>query len=269
VTSPWTDPARPPLSAPRLRAALRRSALWDDVRVVDETDSTNADVAAAARTGSPQGLVILAEAQRAGRGRLDRAWSSPPRAGILMSLLLRPNVPATALPLLPLLAGVSIVEAVRSVGAVAATLKWPNDVLVDDRKLAGLLVERVGDSVVVGLGLNVTTRRDELPTATATSLVLEGGTSDREPLVKECLRALERRYFRFLDAAGDGRSVLPAYREVCATIGRRVAVQAATGEVVTGLATAVDDAGRLVVRDDAGENRMWSAADVVHVRGRD
>ncbi|HEX4654162.1 MAG TPA: biotin--[acetyl-CoA-carboxylase] ligase, partial [Mycobacteriales bacterium] len=160
----WTDLDRPPLAASRLTAALCRSGpgsggLWREVRVVEETTSTNADVRAAADDGAAEGLVVIAERQTGGRGRLDRQWDSPARAGVLLSLLVRPSVPAARLPLLPLLTGLAVAEAVRSVAELPAMVKWPNDVLVDGRKLGGILVERTPDgAVVVGVGLNVSTR---------------------------------------------------------------------------------------------------------------
>jgi BirA family biotin operon repressor/biotin-[acetyl-CoA-carboxylase] ligase len=179
----------------------------------------------------------------------------------------RPAVRPAALPLLPLLTGTAVVEAVRAVGRVESRLKWPNDVLVGDRKMGGVLVERTGDgAVVIGLGLNVTTRSDELPVPTATSLAIEGGRTDRESLVKEVLRAFARRYDTYVKAQGAPESVLPAYREICETINRRVTVHVPGGEPVTGLAVAVDDGGLLVVRDDDGRERAWSAGDVIHVR---
>jgi len=255
------------LSAARVESALCRGGLWREIRVVDETASTNADIRAAADSGEGEGLVVVAERQSAGRGRLDRQWESPARAGVLMSLLLRPTVASARLPLLPLLTGVAMAEAVRAVAELPAMVKWPNDVLVDGRKLGGVLVERTGDgAVVVGIGINVSTRPEELPVPTGTSIQMAGGSADRESLVKEALRAFERRYAAFTDAGGAPASVLPAYREVCDTIGREVEVQLPDGASARGMAVAVDDSGMLVVRGADGVERTWSAGDVVHVR---
>jgi len=267
VPGRWTDLDRPPLSAARLNSVLCRGGLWRDIRVVEETGSTNADVRAAAEAGEDEGLVVIAERQHGGRGRLDRQWESPARAGVLMSALLRPAVPTSRLPLLPLLTGLAVVEAVRGVAELPAMVKWPNDVLVDGRKLAGILVERTADgAVVVGVGVNVSTRADELPVPTGTSIQMAGGASDRESLAKEILRAFERRYVAFIGDAGAPESVLPAYREVCETIGREVEVQLPDGASVRGVAVTVDDGGMLVVRGADGVERTWSAGDVVHVR---
>lgn len=254
------------MSAARLQRAVADSGVWRDVRVVTTTASTNADLVAAARAGEPSGVVLIAEEQAKGRGRLDRSWQSPPRAGLLMSVLVRPEVTASAMPLLALLTGVALVETVRGVGRLDAMLKWPNDVIVGDRKLAGILIERVDDAVVIGVGLNVSTRASELPVETATSMTIEGGNTDRETLAKELLRALARRYLAFCDAGGGAETVLPAYRDVCVSIGRRVSLHLPEERQVTGLVTAVDDSGALVLRDDEGLETRWSAGDVVHLR---
>ena len=270
MPGPWSDLDRPPLSAARLTTALCRGALWREIRVVDTTSSTNADVRAAVDGGAGAGLVVIAEQQTSGRGRLDRVWESPPRAGILMSMLVEPAVPATQLPLLPLLTAVAVVEAVRGVAELPARVKWPNDVLVDGRKLGGILLERApSGAAIVGVGVNVTTRADELPVETSTSVQVAGGVSDRESLVKEILRAFERRFHGYVSASGSAASVLPAYRELCETLGREIAVSLPDGASVHGIATAVDDGGMLVVRQTDGVERSWSAGDVIHVRGKE
>lgn len=234
---------------------------------METVPSTNAVVRAAAEHGADEGLVVIAEQQTAGRGRLERVWESPPRAGVLMSMLVRPAVPAAQLPLLALMTGVAVVEAVRGVAELPARLKWPNDVLVDGRKVGGILVERVSaGGAVVGIGVNVSTRAEELPVDAATSVLMAGGVTDRESLVKEILRAFERRYAGYVDAAGAAESVLPAYRELCETLGREVIMELPDGASVRGTATAVDEDGMLEVRQVDGVSRSWSAGDVVHVR---
>ena len=173
---PESEPNRSPLSESALRAALLvPGRLWTDLRVVPVTASTNADVAAAARSGTPEGLVVVAERQSAGRGRLDRRWFAPPRAGLTFSVLLRPGADLSThrFGWLPLLGGVALAEAVHRVALVDATLKWPNDVLlplsaVDQPvrgKCAGLLAEAVpgADAVVLGIGVNVPRPRPNCP----------------------------------------------------------------------------------------------------------
>jgi BirA family biotin operon repressor/biotin-[acetyl-CoA-carboxylase] ligase len=253
------------LSVVRLRRALVGAGGWRRVDVVARTASTNADVAARARDGEPAGLVILAEEQTAGRGRLDRRWEAPARSSLLLSVLLRPAPAPATWTMLPFVAGVAAAEAVRSVARLPAWLKWPNDVLVNGAKLGGILVERVDSAAVVGIGLNVSLRESELPVPGATSVALAGGVADREVLAKEVLRALARRYEEWTRADGAASAILPAYREICATIGSMVTVHLPGGDQVNGLATAVDDTGRLVVATSTGQTAV-AAGDVVHVR---
>jgi BirA family biotin operon repressor/biotin-[acetyl-CoA-carboxylase] ligase len=264
--SPYTDLSRPPLLAARLRRALvTADSRWREITVVPHTGSTNADVAAAARAGAAEGLVLVAESQSAGRGRLGRSWTSPPRAGLATSILLRPSgVPVKRFGWLPLLAGVALAEAVRRVGQVDAVLKWPNDLLIGDRKCAGILCEVHDGAAVVGFGLNTTLRADELPVPTATSLALAGAAcSDREPLLRAVLRAIDDWYGRWCDAAGDAETsgLRAAYLFHCATPGRRVRVELPGGQAVEGAATDVDPDGRLIV-----DGRPYQAGDVVHLR---
>jgi BirA family transcriptional regulator, biotin operon repressor / biotin---[acetyl-CoA-carboxylase] ligase len=273
--SPYSDLQRPPLPARSLeRALLVPGGLWRRLEVKAETGSTNADVADAARAGEPEGVIVVAEQQTAGRGRRDRDWVSPARAGLTLSVLLRPGgqVPNRHWGWLPLLAGVALQEAVERIAEVDASLKWPNDLLVQDAKCAGILAEVVGDAVVLGIGLNVTTRVDELPATTglaATSLQIAGAKStDRDPLLKALLRGLARWYGGWRETGGDAElcGLLAAYRRGCSTIGRDVRVQLPVGEVLTGVATTVDTDGRLVLRTADGEENRVSAGDVLHVR---
>ncbi len=146
------------------RAVVRPGGLWRAVEVLTSTGSTNADLLARAVAGAPEGVVLAAEEQTAGRGRMGRSWLSPPRAALTFSLLVRPDTVSPARRgWLPLLAGVSVASAVRAAAGVDARLKWPNDVLVGPAKLGGILAEAVGNAVVVGIGLNVSTEPGELP----------------------------------------------------------------------------------------------------------
>jgi BirA family transcriptional regulator, biotin operon repressor / biotin---[acetyl-CoA-carboxylase] ligase len=269
-------PERPGLDAAWLRRTLLVGGLWRDLEVVAETGSTNADLVEAARSGAPEGLVRVAEHQRAGRGRHGRGWSSPPRAGLAASVLLRPKpaVPAAAWAWLPLLAGVALVSAVREVTGLPAALKWPNDLLVGGRKCAGILAEVAGDAVVVGIGVNVTTRADGLPAPAPgapapTSLALAGAPgTGREPLLVAVLRDLESWYRRWRAGAGAAGAcgLRAAYLAVCDTAGRPVRALLPGGGELTGVAADVDPEGRLVLRDRTGRSHRLSAGDIVHVR---
>jgi BirA family biotin operon repressor/biotin-[acetyl-CoA-carboxylase] ligase len=249
----YADLDRPPLAAGPLSRALGADG-WR-VQVVARAGSTNALVADRARAGEPAGLVVVAEEQTAGRGRLDRSWVSPPRAGLTFSVLLRPDLPPASWGWLSLLAGVAVARAVRARAEVDAVLKWPNDVLVGGRKVCGLLAEAVApDAVVIGIGLNVTTRPSELPHDRASSLLLEGATTtDRDTLLRAVLRELAR-------VVGDRDEGRVGYRALCSTLGQRVRLELPTGPV-EGLAEAVDEDGRLVV-----DGTAYGAGDVVHLR---
>jgi BirA family biotin operon repressor/biotin-[acetyl-CoA-carboxylase] ligase len=253
----YGDLSRPPLRASALQRALAPDG-WR-VEVLDSTGSTNAVVAERALAGEPAGLVVVAESQTAGRGRLDRSWTSPPRAGLTVSVLVRPDLPPARWPWLPLLTGLAVSTALREQAELDAVLKWPNDVLVDDRKLCGVLAEvPEPGAAVLGIGLNVTTRAHELPETAPTqptSVAMAGGsTTDRDTLLRAVLRALG-------DALADVDAAQVAYRERCSTLGRRVRLSLPGDTSVEGVAEQVDEVGRLVV---AG--RAYGAGDVVHLR---
>jgi BirA family biotin operon repressor/biotin-[acetyl-CoA-carboxylase] ligase len=244
----YGDLDRPPLRADALTRALDPDGYR--VEVLESTSSTNAVVAARAREGEPHGLVVVAEEQTAGRGRLDRSWVSPPRAGLTFSVLVRPSGP---LNWVPLLGGLGVAQALRRHTEVDTVLKWPNDVLINGKKVAGLLAEVVAGAVVLGIGLNVTTRRSELPIPEATSLSLEGATStDRVTVLKAVLRGIS-------DALGD--DTRSSYRALCSTLGQQVRLELPGDESVTGTAEAIDDEGRLVV-----DGTAYAAGDVTHLR---
>jgi BirA family transcriptional regulator, biotin operon repressor / biotin---[acetyl-CoA-carboxylase] ligase len=261
-SNPYNDLDRPPLSEMSLRRGLQSDRLWREVSVVRESASTNAEVAAAARDGAAEGLVLIAESQTAGRGRLDRTWESPPRAGLTFSVLLRPRVPLARRTWLPLLTGLAVHAAVARLGAVPTALKWPNDLLLGDdlAKAGGILAQADGTAVVVGIGLNVTTRRDELPPGATSLAVAAAECTDRDPLLRAILRAIGGTV-----AGWDGTDPRPAYEPVCDTVGRDVRVQLPDGGVLTGTATGLDAGGRLLVATPDGE-RAVSAGDVVRVR---
>ena len=269
ASSRWSDLERPALDGPALSAALTRdSDLWRSLEVVPEIGSTNAALAATAAAGEPEGAVLVAEHQVAGRGRLDRVWTSPPRAGLTVSCLLRPDVPAARRGWLPLLTGVALAEAVGEVTGVRASLKWPNDLLaLDDRKLAGILAESSGNAVVVGVGLNVSTTAAELPdTGTSLSRVT-GGTVDRAPVLLAFLRTVERRYRQWTAALGDPVSsgLARDYLAWSSTVGTEVVVGLPDGSTLEGTAQAVDWDGRLVVATPEGLVELASG-DVRHLR---
>jgi BirA family biotin operon repressor/biotin-[acetyl-CoA-carboxylase] ligase len=248
--------------------------------VTEASPSTNAEVAARFRDGERPGLALVTEHQTAGRGRLDRTWVTPARAALTVSFLLAPDeVPVGRWPWLPLIAGVAVVAAVRRTVPVVADrigLKWPNDLLCGDpttgdgeRKLAGILSERVERAdraaAVVGVGLNVSQRPEELPVEAATSLVIEGVPDpDRTGLLLALGDELATRTAAWAAVAGEPAAVRSSYLSLCRTVGRRVRVQLPGDESLEGEAVDVDAEGRLVLQTAAGEQRV-GAGDVMHV----
>lgn len=293
----WSDLERPPLNAASLRRALTGpDSMWTSLEVVESTGSTNTDLAERARQGTArEGAVLIAEEQTAGRGRLERGWSAPARSGIFMSFLTVPPVPQERWGWLPLIAGVAAASAVSRTAGVDTKLKWPNDVLVSagktgedgeageaERKIGGVLAERTevaaaqgaegggAPGVVLGIGLNVSLREDELPVPEAGSLVLAGArVTDRDPLLRAVLRHFEDLYGRWTAAGGDASDsrLLEAYAAGCATLGRRVRAELPGGAQLVGEAVAVDGDGRLVIATEEGVQRPVSAGDIVHLRG--
>ncbi|MDC0771364.1 biotin--[acetyl-CoA-carboxylase] ligase [Streptomyces sp. HD] len=275
--SRWSDLDRPPLNAAALRRGLvREGGLWRDVEVVQRTGSTNTDLVALATEGkAEEGAVLVAEEQTAGRGRLERQWTAPARSGLFFSVLLKPSdVGISRWGWLPLLTGVAVATGLARTAGVDTALKWPNDLLVtvggEERKAGGILAERAGsDGVVVGVGINVTLREDELPVPQAGSLALAGAVStDRDPLLRGMLRSLEDWYGRWRAAAGDPvvSGLQEAYAAGCATLGKVVRAELPGDRSITGEAVALDGDGRLVIATENGVQEPVGAGDIVHLR---
>jgi BirA family biotin operon repressor/biotin-[acetyl-CoA-carboxylase] ligase len=294
---------RQPLDQARLAQELPSlNGPWTAIGVVRQTGSTNADLLDLATRGLEAGAILVAEEQTAGRGRLGRSWVSPPGAALTFSVLLRPQeIPPARRGWLPLLAGIATTTAVRQLTGLDARLKWPNDVLVGDRKLAGILTESTGtgtttsqpannadnvnlasnasndnnasdagDAVVIGIGINVSTAVEELPQGPggllATSLLAEGIPVERDVLLVEVLRALGqwlKSYSRSPDPEESG--LLSQYQRMSATIGRAVRAELPGGVVLSGLATAIDAQGQLLIEAD-GSTYPIAAGDVIHLR---
>jgi BirA family biotin operon repressor/biotin-[acetyl-CoA-carboxylase] ligase len=270
----WSDLQRPPLRVVALRRALLAPVgPYAALDVVATVPSTNTALADAARAGAPDRTVLVAEHQSAGRGRAARSWVAPARSGLALSVLLRPaEVPQARWSWLPLLVGVVLCRTVSALGEIPAVLKWPNDLLLGahQRKAAGILAEVVpgGPAVVVGIGLNVTLRPDELPVPGATSLAIEqAACTDRDPLLRALLRALDTELRQWCQHQGDPitSGLHEAYWKHCATLGQQVRVELPGQPELIGTAEDVDTEGRLVVLAD-GQRRALSVGDVTHVR---
>ncbi len=261
---------RPPLDAALLRQRL--PAGWRVLDVVDETGSTNADLLACAAAGDEVGgRVLLTEYQSAGRGRHGRQWSAPPRSQLTMSVAvdtggIRPD----AWGWLPLLTGVAVRDAVAEVSGVEAGLKWPNDVLVGEKKLAGILAEVAAPQpvVILGIGLNVTMNDVEAPSASATSLSLLGARHhDRNDLGIAVLRHLGERITRWRRAEGADEVLDSDYRRHSVTLGQEVTATLPGDRRLEGTASDIDDLGRLTIVS-GGECVTVAAGDIAHLRPR-
>ncbi|MEJ8670848.1 biotin--[acetyl-CoA-carboxylase] ligase [Streptomyces sp. MS1.AVA.1] len=275
--SRWSDLDRPPLNAAALRRGLiRDGGLWREVEVVQRTGSTNSDLVGLATDGKAvEGSVLVAEEQTAGKGRLDRTWTAPPRSGLFFSVLLNPaEVPVPRWGWLPLLTGVAVATGLSRAAGVDTALKWPNDLLVtvggEERKAGGILAERAGDEgVVIGVGIDVTLRADELPVPQAGSLALAGAVStDRDPVLRGILRSLEEWYGRWRAATGDPvvSGLQETYAAGCATLGRVVRAELPGHRSIMGEAVAIDGDGRLVLATAEGVQEPVGAGDIVHLR---
>lgn len=256
-----------PLDAAALAAALPAGR---GLTALAQTGSTNADLRAAAAAGDAKpGHVVVADHQSSGRGRSGRSWESPAGAGLLFSVLVDPGeVALDRWGWLPLLAGLAVAEGTRAAAGVDLRVKWPNDVLHDGRKVAGVLCERVDVGAarlaIVGIGLNVSTPVHQLPVPHATSLALAGANNlDRPSLLAAILDRLDARIGAWRAAAGDAAEagLADLYLAVSATLGRDVSVEVPGGETVAGHALRVDTFGALVLRTVDGE-RAISAGDL-------
>ncbi|TXN28260.1 biotin--[acetyl-CoA-carboxylase] ligase [Lacisediminihabitans profunda] len=255
------------------------------LEILDECGSTNTELVRRASTHGdewPDLSALVTLNQTEGRGRLGRVWVAPPGRAIAISVLLRPRLPAGE-PLglenfgwLPLIAGVAMTRAVAAlVPDHSVTLKWPNDVQVDGRKVSGLLAELLPsqDAVVIGAGLNLAFEEHELPTPTSTSLSLLGASAALPELADAALAGflgeLTPLYAEFLRLGADpgASGVAEAVGELCSTLGQQVKVQLPGGDVLVGTATEIDRTGRLVVtRSTDGRVVAVAAGDVTHLR---
>jgi BirA family biotin operon repressor/biotin-[acetyl-CoA-carboxylase] ligase len=234
--------------------------LTHEIRWFDSLDSTNRYLLDEARAGAPHGLVAVADYQTAGRGRRGRDWVAPPGASLLVSVLLRPTLTPERAPLVVMACGVAMAEAIARVAGFTPGLKWPNDLVVNDRKLVGILAEADAGAVVVGAGVNVEWHEFPAELAeTATACNLEAGHPvDRRELLEAFLAELDQR-------SADLDAVIAEYRTRLVTLGRRVRIERADGDFV-GRAVDVGDAGQLRVEGDDGAVVEVRVGDVVHLR---
>jgi len=246
------------------------------------TGSTNADLLVLASERQHASVVVTLD-QTAGRGRLDRTWAAPAGETLAASLLVRADLDDRDRGWLPLVAGAAMRDAVAAVVPDEAEparasrpdrrvlVKWPNDVLVDGRKVCGILCQVAADgSIVVGAGVNLTIPADRLPTATSTSLAVAGATGSAAALADTVLAAFHRSVLEAVSGLVAGGPAADAVRthvrSVCGTIGHRVRLELPDGAVVEADATGIDDDGRITVRERNGATRGVAVGDVTHLR---
>jgi len=250
------DAPRAPLDESRITAALSR--YWR-VSVVDLTASTQDDLANKITSGAGKsGDVIVANYQSSGRGRLDRSFLAPPSTALLFSLYLNPTRFRDDWGFIPLLAGFSIADTLRKINA-NVSIKWPNDLLVNEMKLGGIISTAVGQGVIIGIGINVSTTADELPVENATSLALAGVTKlDRNFLLPLLLNAFEIDFTEW----DQGESFLEKYSLLSGTQGREVTIVGPSESTIRSRALSFDEQGRLHLED----GQIVTVGDVVHLR---
>jgi len=231
-----------------------------------KTDSTNTAAYSLAEDGEREGAVVFAESQAKGRGRLGRVWKSPAE-GIYMSCILRPNLEPHKTARITLTAAVAVAEAIRDITALPALIKWPNDVMINGSKVSGILTEMKAeqdsiDFVIVGIGVNVNSAKEELPD-NATSLKEEFGRPlAKTEVARKILELLESRYVKIRDHFDE---IINEWRAISYTLGTRVRVNT-HNEVLEGQALDIDENGGLIIRLDSGFNRHIFAGDVELVR---
>lgn len=263
-----TPDARRPLDITRLREVLVDDGPFARLDYSLSTDSTNADLLRAEQDGAPEWTVSTTEFQDSGRGRLGRPWIAPEKALVMFSVLFRPD-PAqlSHLGTIPLACGLALMDTLRDLGVDGAGLKWPNDVLLNAKKLCGILVEAASldtrPTVVIGIGINIDLTTEELPVPHATSLSLAGHDIDRTDFLIAVLGNIRT---RLMEWSQGENTWLDAYREVCSSLGQDVRVILPGEKELLGVAVGIASGGQLMVRDQSGEVHTLNAGEVTHLR---
>lgn len=249
-----------------IKQGLKTKIIGKEIHLFSEVSSTNTLAMEMAAQGAAEGTVVIAEMQTGGKGRLGRKWISP-KGNLYASVILRPNIPTHKAPLITLAGAVAVASAISKYCEVQAAIKWPNDILISGKKVAGLLTEMSAEPdrikhIALGIGVDVNMELSELPPdvrALSTTLAVEAGENiDRMSLLQQLLRDLEHWYQVFLKSEAD---VLKEWEALSMTAGNRVAVSG-LGETLEGLAQGIDQEGRLIIALDDGSRRQVAAGDV-------
>lgn len=252
------------LTADDIRARLHTTTIGSQISVFEQTSSTNDVVEHLARSRAPEGAVVFAESQTKGRGRHGRVWVSPRGTGLWFSVLMRPKLKPSAAARITVAASVAVARAIRRTTGLDARIKWPNDVTVRGKKLAGVLTELQAEgneilAAILGIGIDVNCRPEELPADIATSLLIETGQpQDRVALAAEVLTALDDCYRA---AQTDFDAIVAEWARLSTTLGKQLVVTMGTRRI-EGHAQALDNDGALLLRRDNGQIERILGADV-------
>jgi BirA family transcriptional regulator, biotin operon repressor / biotin---[acetyl-CoA-carboxylase] ligase len=256
------------MTADKITLGLKSAFLGRQLHYHESVESTQKIAYKLAYENAEEGTVVIAEEQIAGRGRMDRKWHSPKYTGIWMSIILRPRLPIPKAPQLTLIAAVGVVQAIEEVSGLLPEIKWPNDILVNGKKVTGILTELQAEadrinSVIIGIGVNVNTRREDFPQELdqiASSLAIESGKQvDREKLIRAILEKLEKLYVLYLDKGFFPIKLL--WESYAVSIGKMITARTLTGEI-KGKATGITEDGVLLVEDEAGKIHHIYSADI-------
>jgi BirA family transcriptional regulator, biotin operon repressor / biotin---[acetyl-CoA-carboxylase] ligase len=256
------------ISADRVRLGLKTEFIGKVIHYEETVDSTQKIAHLLSHEGAVEGTVVIAEEQKGGRGRMDRVWHSPKSTGIWMSLILRPKIPIQRAPQLTLLTAVAIVQAIEETTSLTPQIKWPNDILIEQQKVTGILTELQADadriiSVIIGMGLNINQTEDDFPPELreiATSLrIKEGKELDRAELIKVIFQKFETLYKIFLDKGFYPIKLL--WESYAISIGKEITARTLNGSI-SGKALGITDEGVLKVEDDLGEIHHIYSADI-------
>lgn len=257
--------------AKAIKQGLNTRTIGQSVICLRETTSTNDEAKTLAEDGADEGTVVLAKIQTAGKGRLGREWLSP-EGGVWMSVIFKPD-PDRIIQKITLLAGLSVAKTLRTYYDVDAVLKWPNDVLVENKKISGILTESTFEGevplfVVVGIGLNANVELELFPTELMLKAVSMKALIQKEvsiiELVRHLLRTLDQDYQVF--RAGNDEKLWEQYRKLCSTIGSEVRVEVGEDEIYEGHAEGISPEGGLILRTEEGYNVTILSGDAIHLR---
>lgn len=256
------------MTADKINLGLKTSILGRNLHYHDSVDSTQKIAYKLAYENADEGTVVIAEEQTAGRGRMDRQWHSPKYTGIWMSIILRPKIPIPKAPQLTLITAVGVVQAIEEVTGLSPEIKWPNDILINGKKITGILTELQAESdrinsVIIGIGINVNTEKKDFPESIesiASSLAIETGRMvDREKLIRTILEKLEKLYFLYLKQGFFPIKLM--WESYAVSIGKMITARTLTGEI-RGKATGITEDGVLLIEDTEGKVHNIYSADI-------